>query len=54
MSATHHLAISYDLQKDFEPMGLLTHNPLLLIARKRIPAQNMKGLVAWLKANSGR
>ncbi len=46
-------ALPYDLQKDFEPIGLLTLNPLLLLARKTIPAQNMKELVAWLKANIG-
>jgi tripartite-type tricarboxylate transporter receptor subunit TctC len=46
-------ALPYDLQKDFEPIGLLTLNPLLLLARKTIPAQNMTELVAWLKANIG-
>ena len=45
--------LPYDLQKDFEPVGLLTLNPLLLLARKTIPAQNMTELVAWLKANVG-
>jgi tripartite-type tricarboxylate transporter receptor subunit TctC len=47
-------ALNYDLQKDFEPIGLLTHNPLLLLARKSIPAENMKDLVAWLRANFGK
>ena len=47
-------ALNYDLQKDFEPIGLLTHNPLLLLARKTIPAENMKDLVAWLRANIGK
>jgi tripartite-type tricarboxylate transporter receptor subunit TctC len=46
-------ALPYDLQKDFEPIGLATLNPLLLLARKTIPAQNMTELVAWLKANGG-
>ena len=45
--------LPYDLQKDFEPVGLLTLNPLLLLARKTIPAQNMTELVAWLRANIG-
>src|SRR5262245_28129387 len=44
-------ALNYDLQKDFEPIGLLTHNPQLLLARKSIPADNMKELVAWLREN---
>ena len=45
--------LPYDLQKDFEPVGLLTLNPLLLLARKTIPAQNMTELVVWLRANIG-
>jgi len=45
--------LPYDLQKDFEPIGLLTLNPQLLLARKTIPADNMKELVAWLRANLG-
>ena len=45
--------LPYDLQKDFEPVGLLTLNPLLLLARTTIPAQNMTELVAWLRANIG-
>jgi tripartite-type tricarboxylate transporter receptor subunit TctC len=47
-------ALPYDLQKDFEPIGLLTLNPQLLLARKTIPAENLKELVAWLKANLGQ
>jgi tripartite-type tricarboxylate transporter receptor subunit TctC len=46
-------ALPYDLRKDFEPIGLLTHNPQLLLARKTFPAENMQELVAWLKANFG-
>ncbi len=46
--------INYDLQKDFEPIGLMTINPQLMIARKGFPADDLKGLVAWMKANPGR
>jgi tripartite-type tricarboxylate transporter receptor subunit TctC len=46
-------SLPYDLQKDFEPIGLLTLNPQLLLARKTIPAGNLKELVAWLRANLG-
>src|SRR6267143_4884135 len=46
--------LTYDLQKDFEPIGLITVNPQLLIARKNLPADDLKGLVAWMKANPGR
>ena len=46
--------INYDLQKDFQPLGLMTINPQLMIARKDFPADDLKGLVAWMKANPGR
>jgi len=46
--------INFDLQKDFAPLGLLSNNPQLLIARKGFPADDLKGLVAWMKANPGK
>jgi tripartite-type tricarboxylate transporter receptor subunit TctC len=46
--------LDYDLQKDFEPIGLLSVNPQLLVARKDLPADNLKDLVAWMKANPGK
>jgi tripartite-type tricarboxylate transporter receptor subunit TctC len=47
-------SLDYDLQKDFEPIGLITVNPQLLVARKDLPADDLKGLVAWMKANPGK
>jgi len=46
--------LNYDLQKDFEPIGLLSMNPQLLVARKTIPANDLRELVAWMKANPGK
>jgi len=46
--------LTYDLQKDFEPIGLMTINAQLMIARKEFPADDLKGLVAWMKANPGK
>jgi tripartite-type tricarboxylate transporter receptor subunit TctC len=45
--------LTYDLQKDFEPIGLISNNPQLLVAKKALPANDLKGLVAWMKANPG-
>ena len=45
---------SYDLQKDFEPIGLVSINPQLMVGRKGLPADDLKGLVAWMKANPGK
>lgn len=46
--------IKFDLQKDFTPIGLMSINPQLMIARKDFPADDLKGVVAWLKANPGK
>ena len=45
--------ITYDLQKDFAPIGMMSINPQLMVARKSFPADDLKGMVAWLKANDG-
>ena len=45
--------INFDLQKDFAPIGLMTINPQLLIARKSFPADDLKSLVDWMKAHAG-
>ena len=46
--------LDYDLQKDFEPVGLISNNPQLMVAKKDLPADNLKDLVAWMKANPGK
>jgi tripartite-type tricarboxylate transporter receptor subunit TctC len=44
-------SLEYDLLKDFEPVSLVSSNPLLILAKKAMPADNLKELVVWLKAN---
>jgi tripartite-type tricarboxylate transporter receptor subunit TctC len=44
-------ALPYDVLTDFEPIALLAITPQLIIARKNFPANDVKELVAWLKAN---
>jgi tripartite-type tricarboxylate transporter receptor subunit TctC len=43
--------LSYDVVKDFEPVALLSSNPFLILAKKALPADDLKALIAWLKAN---
>src|SRR6186997_1693093 len=47
-------SINFDLQRDFTPIGLMTINPQVVLARKELPADDLKGLVAWMKANPGK
>jgi tripartite-type tricarboxylate transporter receptor subunit TctC len=44
--------LQYDLLNDLEPISLITSNPLLIAAKKTMPANYLGALVAWLKANS--
>jgi len=46
--------LNYDLEKDFDPIGLVSTNPQLMIGKKTLPADDLKGLVAWMKANPGK
>jgi tripartite-type tricarboxylate transporter receptor subunit TctC len=46
--------LQYDLIKDFEPIGLIASQPFLIVARKTMPAKDLKELIAWLKANADK
>lgn len=43
--------LPYDVQKDFEPIALLPNNPYIIVTKKDLPASDLKGLIAYLKAN---
>jgi tripartite-type tricarboxylate transporter receptor subunit TctC len=45
-------SLTYDLMKDFEPIGLIATQPFLIVARKSMPANNLKELIEWLRANA--
>ena len=46
--------LDYDLEKDFEPIGLISNNPQLMVAKNDLPASTLAELVAWMKANPGK
>ena len=57
--ATHVLngaaySLQYDVLKDFEPVSLLTTNPLLIVTNKTVPTKDLKELILWLKANQNK
>ena len=41
----------YNAVTDFEPVGLVSESPRILIARKDLPANNLQDFIAYLKAN---
>jgi tripartite-type tricarboxylate transporter receptor subunit TctC len=46
--------LDYDLEKDFEPIALVSNNPQLMVAKNDLPAKTLGELVAWMKANPGK
>lgn len=47
-------SLSYDVLKDFEPISLVTAESIAIVGRKSIPANDLKGLIGWLKDNPGK
>jgi tripartite-type tricarboxylate transporter receptor subunit TctC len=46
--------LDYDLEKDFEPIALISNNPQLVVAKNDLPANTLAELVTWMKANPGK
>src|SRR5258707_1387048 len=44
-------SLPYDLKTDFEPIALLAQAPQMVVAKKATPAEDLRGLIAWMKAN---
>jgi tripartite-type tricarboxylate transporter receptor subunit TctC len=58
-STTHMLTgglftLPYDLLTDLEPIILIGSEPLMFVAKKALPPNNLKELIAYLKANPGK
>src|ERR1700709_1707670 len=41
--------LDYDLEKDFDPIALISTNPQLMVARKDLPANKLAELRTWTK-----
>ena len=52
--ATYAGRLSYDLLNDMDPLSLITDAPFFLAGKKTFPADDLKGLIAWMKANPGK
>jgi tripartite-type tricarboxylate transporter receptor subunit TctC len=44
----------YNAATDFQPVGLVSESPRILIARKDLPANGLKEFIAFIKANEGK
>ncbi|TYL82206.1 tripartite tricarboxylate transporter substrate-binding protein [Bradyrhizobium cytisi] len=48
------LKLPYDVVADFEPVALVAMGTQLIVGRKSLEANNLKEMIAWLKANPGK
>ena len=44
-------ALQFDLIDDLAPILLIASEPLMIVGKKNLPANDLKELIAWLKAN---
>jgi tripartite-type tricarboxylate transporter receptor subunit TctC len=44
----------YNAAEDFQPVGLMTDSPRILLARKDLPVKNLQEFVAYVKANHAK
>jgi tripartite-type tricarboxylate transporter receptor subunit TctC len=43
--------LPYDIIDNFNPVALVTESPQVILTKKALPANDLKGLIGWLKAN---
>jgi tripartite-type tricarboxylate transporter receptor subunit TctC len=43
--------LRYDAVKDFEPIGIVAESPMAFVAKKDLPAKDLKEFVAYVKAH---
>src|SRR5215831_6158742 len=46
--------LGYDVLKDFEPISAIVREPLLVVGKKTIPANDLTDLIEWLRTNPGK
>ena len=46
--------VRYDSKRDFVPIGLTANAPAVIVARKDVPANNLKEFIAYLKDNGDK
>jgi len=46
--------LPYDALTAFEPIALVSTTPHLIAAKQAMPANDLRGLITWLKANPGK
>ncbi len=48
------MKLDYDPVSDLVPISLIADTPIWIISKKALPADDLKGLIAWLKEQDGK
>jgi tripartite-type tricarboxylate transporter receptor subunit TctC len=48
------MKLPYDPVNDLAPVSLIADTPIWIVSKKSVPANDVKGLIAWLKAEQGK
>ena len=48
------MKLNYDPVKDLAPVSLIADTPIWIVSGKAVPADDVKSLIAWLKAQNGK
>jgi tripartite-type tricarboxylate transporter receptor subunit TctC len=47
-------SLPYHVLNDFEPVAMLATESIVIVGKKAMPPNDLKGLIGWLKANPGK
>jgi tripartite-type tricarboxylate transporter receptor subunit TctC len=48
------MKLDYDVVNDLAPVSLIADTPIWIVSSKAVPAADLQGLIAWLKAENGK
>jgi tripartite-type tricarboxylate transporter receptor subunit TctC len=48
------MKLPYDPVNDLAPVSLIADTPIWIVSKKSVPANDVKGLIGWLKAEQGK
>lgn len=48
------MKLPYDQVNDLAPVSLIADTPIWIVSKKSAPASDVKGHIAWLKADQGK
>jgi tripartite-type tricarboxylate transporter receptor subunit TctC len=54
INGAYYTNLNFDLYRDFDPIAMIATNPQVVISKVAVPAQNLKELVPWIKANHNK